>query len=220
MSDRSLDSDLQEGAESERFNYVVLVSLDFPTGTVRVHNGAGTYNFGGNDYLGVGSFGSISALEETGELVDNPIQLTLSAITPEIIDAIKTDDIYGRDVDVYLGALDDNDQLEGTPTNWISGYMEHASLILGEDNAVVIQIQTRAAKLKRRNNLRYTNEDHQAEFPGDRFFEFLPQLQEAEVRWGGERVRTGFQNDTPLGSSGNELRFRRGQGRGQRGGRG
>jgi hypothetical protein len=164
VSERTLDSDLKTGAESPTFNYVIFVELAFPSGTVRVHNSVGTLEFGGNDYLGVGAFGSIEAMEESIDLVDNPVKVTLSSITQEIIDAIQTDDIYNRDADIYLGALNADGELEGTPTNWISGYMEHASLLLGENNGVVIQIQTRAARLKQRNGKRFTLEDHDQDY--------------------------------------------------------
>lgn len=191
MSTRNLDSDLQTSAESASFNYVVFVDLAFPTGNVRVHNSVGTKSFGGNDYLGVGGFGTISAMEESIDLVDNPIQISLSSITPEIINAVRTDDIYGRDADIYLGALDQDGELLGTPTNWISGYMEQAAVQVGEENAVTIQVQTRAAKLKQQNNKRWTIEEHQVEFPGDLFLEFLPSLQEAQANWGGQIIATG-----------------------------
>ena len=83
MSSRALDSDLQNTAESAFFNYVVFVELSFPSGTVRVHNSVGTLSFGGNDYEGVGAFGSISAMEETMDLVDNPVQIGLSSVCRE-----------------------------------------------------------------------------------------------------------------------------------------
>jgi len=191
MSERTLDSDLKTSAESATFNYVVFVELAFPSGTVRVHNSVGTISFGGNDYLGVGAFGSIEAMEESIDLVDNPVKVTLSSITQEIIDAIQTDDIYNRDADIYLGALNADGELEGTPTNWISGYMEHASLMVGENNGVVIQIQTRAARLKQRNGKRFNVEDHQQDYSGDLFFEYLSDTIEAQVQWGGDKVESG-----------------------------
>ena len=196
MSERTLDSDLKASAESSTFNYVIFVSLAFPSGTVRVHNSVGTISFGGNDYLGVGAFGSIDAIQETSDLVNSPVKLTLSSITQEIIDAIKTDDIANRDVDIYLGALNADGELQGTPTNWISGYMEHATLSVGAQNGVMIQVQTRAAKLKQRNNKRFTIEDHQQDHAGDLFFEFLPYVIQAQIQWGGEKVYTGNSNIT------------------------
>ena len=192
MSERTLDANLKAGAESAVFSYIVFVKLAFPSGTLYAHNGIGTHSFGGNDYLGVGAFGNIDAIEDTVNLVSKPVNVTLSSITSEIIDAIKVDDVFGRDADIYLGVLNSDGQLLGTPDNWFSGYMETVQLNLGAEDAVKIRIQSRASRLRLRSNKRYTIEDHQAEYPGDMFFEFLPNLMDAQVTWGGERVRTGF----------------------------
>ena len=78
--------------------------------------------------------------------------------------------------------------------------MEHSSIVLGEENAVSIQIQTRAARLRLRNNKRWTLEDHQSEFPGDKFLEFLPALQDSvSVNWGGKVIipGRGFESEDP-----------------------
>lgn len=201
MTDRTLDADLLTGATGPVFNYIIFVKLAFPSGTVFIHNGVGTHSFDGDDYLGVGTFGGIDALEDTVELISKPVSLTLSSITPEIIDAIRVDDIFGRDADIYLGALDDDGRLKGTPDNWFSGHMETLELILGKEDGVHITLQSRASRLRLRNNKRYTLEDHQADHPGDLLFEFLPALMEAEVTWGGERVRTGFRSGDGLNST-------------------
>ena len=194
MSDRAIDAGLKTAAQSSEFNYFIAVDLAFPSGTVYAHNSIGTITFGGNDYLGVGALGGISALNESKDLVDSPISLTLSSISSEIIDAIKTDDIYARAANIYIGVLDQDAQLIGTPTNWIAGYMDSTSVTIGENNSVSITIQTKAAKLRRKNNGRWTVEDHQRTYPGDLFFEFLPFVILAQPMWGGERVRIGFTN--------------------------
>lgn len=202
MSERNIDADLKAAAQSQVFKYVVLVDLAFPSGNVRVHNSVGTYSFGGNDYLGVGAFGSIDVIAESNNLVDSPIKLSLSSVTDEIIEALRNDDIYGRDADIYLCALDEDNQLKGTPTNWVSGYMEKKELIVGQDSGVAITIQTRAARLKQRNNKRYTIEAHQVDYPEDMFFQFLPYVIGAEIPWGGsEIVRWGITNGQGLTGS-------------------
>ncbi len=191
MADRTLDVDLEAGARSPDFRYIVFVQLSFTLGVVYIHNGIGTYTWGGNDWLGVGAFGSIEPMEENLKLVDNPVVLALSSVTPEIIEAIKTEDIYHKSADVYVGTLNDEDELIGTPTNWITGYMDAASISMGEEDGIAISIQTFAARLRRRNNKRYTLEDHQDDHPGDVFFSFLHLLQDLEVNWGGQDVSTG-----------------------------
>lgn len=199
MSERTLDSNLKAAAESAVFNYVIFVKLAFPSGTLYAHNGVGTKSFGGDDYLGVGAFGGIDgSIEDTLDLQSRPVNLILSSITSEIITAITTDDVFGRDADIYLGALNAEGELQGTPDNWYSGHMEQVEVLLGKQDAVKIRLQSRASRLQQRNNKRYVIEDHQLEFSGDMLFEFLPFLQEAQVVWGGEKVRTGFTNTQTL----------------------
>ena len=196
MTERALDSDLQTGAESPVFNYVMLVDLAFASGTLYVHNGVGTYVFGGNNYLGVGALGSIGVMEETVDLIDTPIVLGLSPIDDDILNAILTEDVFGKDANIYLGSLNDDGELEGTPTQWISGWMESIELNIGSTDGVSIKVQNRASRLNARNNKRYTLEEHQAEHAGDLFLEFLPYVMDAQPIWNGERVRAGYVNTT------------------------
>lgn len=195
MSERDLDSDLKAAAESPEFLYIIFVDMDFPGENVRVHNGVGTYSFGGNDYMGVGTFGSVSPVRESIELVDQPINLTLSGIDTTIINILRSVNITGRDVEIFIGVLDKEAQLVGTPQSMILAEVDAISVIAGKENAVQLSLQTRAARLRRRNNKRWTLEHHQADYPGDLFFEFLPYVVAAEVQWGGERVRTGYRNN-------------------------
>lgn len=199
MTERNIDAALKSAAQSGEFGYIVFVALDFPTSYLYLHNGVGTYTFGGNDYLGVGGFGSIDAVEETTQLVSRPINLTLSSITQEIIDEVKTQNLYGRDADIYVGAINSEGELLADPDNWWSGYMENVHVLLGQENGIQIRLQSRAARLRARNNKRYTLEEQQRDHDGDIIFEFLPSLMDAKVQWGGEQVRTGFTNTSGLG---------------------
>jgi hypothetical protein len=206
MTDRVVDADLLAGATSPVFHYIVLVKHAFPSGTLYAHNGVGTKSFGGNDYLGVGAFGSISVLEDTVALESKPVTVSMSSITPEIIEVLRNDDVFGRDADVYIGAIDEDGELLGTPDNWYSGHMETVEVAIGDIDGVSIRLQSRASRLRLRNNKRYTLEDHQADHPGDLLLEFLPSLMEAEVLWGGEKVRTGFENLLGVLGGGNQDR--------------
>jgi len=197
MSERALDSDLKAGAESSEYGHVVFVKLAFPSGTVYLHNAAGVLSFGGDDYLGVGTFGAVTTMVEDININDTLLSVELSSIDDGIIAALQTDDVYGKDADIYVGRIDADGQLVGTPTNWVSGFMELANLRLGDDNVVTIKIQTRAGKLTKENNKRYTLEDHQADYPGDQFFEFLHSIQELVINWAGETAFKPEPNSPP-----------------------
>lgn len=202
MTERNIDAALKSAAQSGEFSYVVFVALNFPSGYVRVHNGVGTYTFGGNNYLGVGAFGSVDVIEETIALNDRPVNLTLSSITQEIIDAVRTENVFGKDADIYVGALNSDGELLADPDLWWSGRMSNVDVLVGKENGVKISLRSRASRLKKRNNKRYTNEEQQRDHADDQLFEFLTALQDAKVSWGGEQVRTGFTNTEGVGGSG------------------
>jgi hypothetical protein len=49
---------------------------------------------------------------------------------------------------------------------------------------VSISYESRLIDLERSRESRYTNEDQQRAFPGDRGFEFVPSLQDLSLTWG------------------------------------
>lgn len=211
MSERDISSSLKTGAQSAVHAYVVLVDLDFPSGNVRAHNGVGTYKINGDEFLGVGSLGGVEAMEETVELIPPPFKLILSSVDADIMTAVRNDNVYGRQALVYVGELGEDFKLLDTPDLWIRGRMIKKEIVAGENNAVSISIESSAARLSRRNGKRYSLEDHQIDYPGDKFFEFMPYVVDAKIIWAGEPVRGGQRNtDDGLLPGGGRRRPRRG----------
>ena len=82
---------------------VTFAKLEFPSGTVYVHNSLGSYTWGGHDWLGVGDLGSISQVEEGLDVSPYAITLTLSGLDATISGAALTEDYYLHGVTVYPG---------------------------------------------------------------------------------------------------------------------
>ena len=80
--------------------------LDFSGSAVRVWTGNATKSlsddFGGGNYLGVGTLGGVSAVTETTEISAKGIDLTLSGIPTEYVSLALSDNYRGRQVAVYL----------------------------------------------------------------------------------------------------------------------
>jgi len=108
---RTIDSIVLASAEGGEFVYVVLVELAFPSGTIRAHNGIGTYVYAGNDYFGVGTFGGIETAPDKVDLSSAPIKLTLSSIDSDLITAVLADDIFGRAANIHLGLINEQQKL-------------------------------------------------------------------------------------------------------------
>jgi len=114
-------------ADALSAGHVVLVTfakLEFPSGTIYVHNSIGTYNWGGQDWLGTGDFGEISQIEEGADVSPYKITLTLSGLDATISGAALNEDYYMHPVSVYLGALDADDVLIADPTVVWEGAMD------------------------------------------------------------------------------------------------
>ena len=169
--------------------HVVLVTfaeLQFPSGTLYLHNSIGTYTWGGQDWLGVGDLGEISQIEEGAEISPYKITLSLSGLDPDISGAALTEDYYLQPVKVYLGVLDSDDDLIADPTIVWEGSMDQMMVSVGAEGGDVISLtaESELARFDKASNLRYTDTQQQSEFSGDIAFEFMADIEGAKIRWG------------------------------------
>jgi hypothetical protein len=163
---------------------LTFVMLDFASGIVRVHNGLGTYTWGGNDWIGVGSLGAVSQLEEGADVSPYGITLTLSALDAVVSGAALNEDYFMRPVEIYIGALSAEDVLLNDPLQMWGGHMDVMSVTAGAENdQVTINCESELAAFDRSSNLKYTTQSQQQFYPGDVFFNFLPKIDGAKIRW-------------------------------------
>ena len=167
---RSLDASLVTSSTSNYFNFYVFVKLEFDAATIYVHNGIGTFTFGGNDYLGVGDFGGISVIEEGNEISPYAISLTLSALDATFLNTALTLDYYMRPITIYIGAIDSAGVLVADPDELWSGKMDTMDVIVGEDNAIHLTCENDLAIFDKSNGKRSSNTQQQDDYSGDLFF--------------------------------------------------
>jgi len=169
--------------------HVVLVTfakLEFPSGTIYVHNSIGTYNWGGQDWLGTGDFGEISQIEEGADVSPYKITLTLSGLDATISGAALNEDYYMHPATVYLGALDADDVLIADPTVVWEGAMDQMNFSIGETSGDSIQLtaESELARFDKSSNKKYTHSQQQNDHSGDLLFEFMADIEDAKIRWG------------------------------------
>lgn len=165
---------------------VTFAKLEFPSGTVYLHNSLGSYTWGGHDWLGVGDLGSISQVEEGLDVSPYAITLTLSGLDATISGAALTEDYYLHGVTVYLGVLDTDDVLIDTPTQIWGGFMDQMNMTVGADGGDAIQLvaESELSRFNKSLNLMYTNTAQQERSTGDLFFNFLHRIEGAKINWG------------------------------------
>lgn len=168
---------------------ITFVKLDFASGVAYCHNGIGTYTWGGRDWLGVGDVGQVSQLEEGADISAYGITLTLSAIDGSFANVALNEDYFRRPVEIYIGALSADDELLNDPLLMWSGFMDNMTLTAGtESDTITVQCESELAEFDRSSNLKFTTQALQAVYPGDRFFEFLPKVADAKIRWGDKKA--------------------------------
>ena len=77
---RNLDSTLASALSDNLISPVILAALEFQSGTIYVWSGVGTIEFNGNTFIGVGSLGSISPVNEGSDIKADGMTIKLSGI--------------------------------------------------------------------------------------------------------------------------------------------
>lgn len=183
---RGFPSTVATALTQQHVMLVTFAKLDFPSGAVYLHNSIGTYTWGGQDWLGVGDLGEISALEEGMDISPYKITLTLSGLDATISSAALTEDYYKQDVTIYLGALDSSDDLIADPTIVWEGAMDQMELSVGaaDGDVIVLTAESELARFDKASNRKYTDAQLQSDFSGDLAFEFMADIEGAKIRWG------------------------------------
>ena len=183
---RGFPSDVLTALSSDHVALVTFAKLEFPSGTLHLHNSIGTYTWGGNDWLGTGDLGEISQLEEGAQISPYKITLSLSGLDATISGAALTEDYYLQPVTVYIGVLNANDVLIADPTIVWEGAMDQMELSVGaaDGDVIVLTAESELARFDKASNLKYTDAQLQSDSAGSLGFEFMADIEGAKIRWG------------------------------------
>lgn len=169
----------------------LLAELDFASGFARAWTGVGPLRWGERVFLGTGDLINIGTIEETIEARSSGITLTLSAAAmgeqaSMILEAAlaEANSFQGRPVRLWLALLADHATLLADPVPLAELRMDTMAIVDGRDARITLTAEGELGDLDRPRVRRYTNEDQQSEFPGDRGFEYVPSVQELNFKWG------------------------------------
>ena len=175
---------------AEHLERVALVHMAFDD-PLFVHSGLGIITFDGDEYIGIGTLGTIADAKESEALGPAALTFTLSGVdmnlVAEALDAAR----YGDAITVYEGYVDDAGALVSDP--WIiwAGKVDATGAVIGTDPSVSVIGQHDISSLDEIDGSRWTNEDQQAKFSGDKFFEHIAAVPNLKLLWGGGPTTTG-----------------------------
>lgn len=185
MAGRAIDSATAAALDTRNYALAALVELDFASGMLRLHSGpvGHVISWNGHEWLGTGSLGSISTIEESDELAAGAVEFSMSGIDTSMVAAALNEDYLDRPARIWLCIMDADHQLVGEPVGPFSHTMDVMEGVVGSTATLNLTAVNRLADWARPRLRRYTDEDQQAEFPGDLGMEFVSQMVDKELVW-------------------------------------
>ena len=191
---------------------ITFVKIVLDAQDIFLHNSVGDITFDSDTYIGLGGLGRISDVIESNEITNEPLTLQLATITDvpestdivnEIAQAVIDEDWRGRSVEIFIGIPDPTSQvLVDDPFIVFSGEVSHIYRTIDQGtfdlNVVCVR---RWADWSRKNERRFTDAEHQSLFPGDKFFEFVANMEVRSIDWRGSRVTYANTPSDRLGGS-------------------
>ena len=180
---RSIDAATITALEQGVVRWLVLVKIEFDGGTIAFNSTLGDFDYDGQTYTGFGALGSVSRLEEGSELDPQSFTISLSGINPAVLSAVLNEDYLNRPAICHIAPLDDDNQIIGTPILYFDAKVDSVSASFGNTASISITARDKLADWNRPRIERYTDQDQQARYPGDKGFEFVTSIASKEIIW-------------------------------------
>lgn len=103
MSGAIVREQLRKGAVA----IAMMVDIDHPTGYKRFWNGLGTLDYEGEEYIGLGSIGSVTPIESDTEIKVAEVTFQVSGVDADMIEGLA-ESVKGREAQVYDAWLDED----------------------------------------------------------------------------------------------------------------
>ncbi len=164
------------------------IKMNFTSGTLLLATTYSDLVISGETYLGTGNILNISPITETADTRATGVEIVLSGLDTSILSAGLTEDTQGMIVEIYFGVMtttSNADAIVDTPYQIFSGFID--SMVLeesGESSTLTFTVENKLVTLERPIDRRYTDQDQQNLFIGDKGCEFVTSLQDKSVAWG------------------------------------
>lgn len=185
---RSIGSSFSTQISSNAVRPFYAVKLDYST-ALRLWTGNGEITINSEIYTGSANIMSISQVNETGEIKASGINLTFSGIPTALLSNALTETQQGTDCEVYFGVLETSSNAQSivdNPYQIFAGIVDVVSIQEdGDSSTIQYSIENKLISLERPLDFRYTDQDQKFFFPNDKGLEFVDDLQDKNIVWGG-----------------------------------
>lgn len=195
MAERELSAGVLAALTEATLRPVLFFEGEYVSGSdtvyLRLFSGVGTLSWDGKTWTGGGGLLSITPIKETRGLTAVGFAVRLSGLPADRLAIYLAAVRKNRPGRLWLGFLDASGALIDDPYAVRRGRFDVPRITRdGETVAIEAQYEDRLVLLERaggpNGERRYTHEDQQLRLAGDRGFEQVPDLQDAQDAWGME----------------------------------
>ena len=179
---RSLSAGLQTQVSSTATKTAFLVELNLSS-TIRLTDYYTNVIFDSNTYEAGGSFLTVDATAETGQLQVDEVNIAFSNITDQVRSLVQSGDFTDKEVEIYLAYFDSNEAIVGA-INYFTGQIRNVSIQENIDNSTLsLTVSSHWSNWNLTKGRHFSDESQQSFSSGDKGMEFATQVKE-DVRWG------------------------------------
>lgn len=179
---RSLSAGLQTQVSSTATKTAFLVELNLSS-TIRLTDYYTNVIYDSNTYEAGGSFLTVDATAETGQLQVDEVNIAFSNITDQVRSLVQSGDFTDKEVEIYLAYFDSNEAIVGA-INYFTGQVRNVSIAETiDDSTLTLVVASHWANWNLTKGRHFSDESQQSFSSGDKGMEFATQTKE-DVRWG------------------------------------
>ena len=183
---RGLTSDVLAQLSASSLKPFLAMKAEFLEGDVRLWTGYGDISIGSETYTGGGTLLGVSGVEETSEIKATGLNVSLSGVDSSILSIALTANYQNRTFTMYLGMLDEAHQIISNVYQLFQGRMDTISINDSSDTVqFTLTVESRLIDLEKPNETRYTGVEQKRLFAGDLGLDFVADLQDKTINWGG-----------------------------------
>ncbi len=186
---RTLGTDFSAQLDSSTIRPFYAISFAFSPNRLNLWSGYDDVFFDSKTFVGSGNLLEISNLEETPDIKATGMSVKLSGIDSNILSEVLTEDVQGITAEIFFGVLataDNETVIVNDPYKIFDGFID--TMVIqesAETSTITVTIENKLITLERALSKRYTDQDQKQTFPGDKGLEFVDDLQNKVLAWGG-----------------------------------
>lgn len=185
MSRINLPAGMATALAAAHVTHFVLLQLDLDSGTQYLSSTPFDVVYDGNTYLAAQGIGTVEPVTETAGEVQG-LTFTLSGVPGSAIASTLTEPLQGRTVTLRLAVLDGTGSFLVDPVVW-QGALDVPSIDdAGSTCTVTVTAEHALLGWQQPSGRLFSNEQQQADYSGDKFFEFAADLADATIVWPGK----------------------------------